>query len=187
MRHPHLSDLDINKLFLRLLTKMSSFMKIRFPFFSLLLAFALFACQEDQPASSGFQATPTDGQISNADLIRNPLANDGLKDTVQVAKMSFEEPNFFFGSVKEGEIVKKEFSFTNTGKVPLLIKDARSTCGCTVADWPKQPVLPGEQAIIKAEFDTKNKTGKQVKTISITANTYPSVTKIELLGEVSAE
>ncbi len=162
-------------------------MKISFSLFSLFLALTLFACQEDKPASSGFQATPTDGPISNADLIRNPVANDGLQDTVQVAKMSFEEPNFFFGSVKEGETVKKGFSFTNTGKVPLLIKDARSTCGCTVADWPKQPVLPGEQATIQAEFDTKNKTGKQVKTISITANTYPAVTKIELRGEVSAE
>lgn len=162
-------------------------MKSSLLFSLLLLLFATFSCQEDKAAESGFQATATDGQISNADLIRNPVANDGMQDTVNVAKMTFEEPQYYFGTVEEGEIVKKAFSFTNTGKIPLLIKDARSTCGCTVADWPKQPIIPGEQAIIKAEFDTNSKTGKQVKTISITANTYPSVTKIELLGEVSTE
>lgn len=161
-------------------------MKTSLPLFLLLLLFAAASCQEDKSTKSGFQATATDGQISNADLIRNPVANDGLQDTVNVAKMTFEEPQYYFGTVEEGEIVKKEFSFTNTGKIPLLIKDARSTCGCTVADWPKQPIPPGAQASIKAEFDTTNKTAKQVKTISITANTYPSVTKIELLGEVNA-
>ncbi|MEL6142521.1 MAG: DUF1573 domain-containing protein, partial [Bacteroidota bacterium] len=92
--------------------------------------------------------------------------------------------SYNFGTVKAGELINRDFSFVNTGKVPLLITDARSTCGCTVADWPKDAVQPGERGNISVVFDTKNKKGNQNKAITITANTFPAATKLRVLGTV---
>lgn len=149
--------------------------------------FSLFcySCSADQAGDSPFQATPVDGEITNADLIRNPVTADGLEDTVNVAKMSFAEPDFNFGTVATGTEVTNDFAFTNTGKVPLLIADARSTCGCTVPDWPRTPIAPGDSGVISVVFDTKNKVGRQAKPITITANTYPVATRLRLMGVVT--
>lgn len=147
-----------------------------------ILCLLLIACGND--GKDEFQATPTDGRISNADLIRNPVSESGVTDTVNVAKFDFDEVRFNFGKVKAGEVIKKTFSFTNSGKVPLLITDARSTCGCTVADYPEKPILPGEGSHIVVEFDTKNKSGRQHKPVTLTANTYPASTQVVLVGEV---
>ena len=96
-------------------------------------------------------------------------------------------PEFNFGSVVTGDKVEKDFQFTNEGKVPLLITDARATCGCTVPDWPDTPIAPGEKGVISVVFDTKNKSGRQVKPITITANTYPSTTELRLVGQVEKQ
>jgi uncharacterized cupredoxin-like copper-binding protein len=124
----------------------------------------------------------TDGKISS--IVRNPITMEGPLDTVNVAKMTFEEAEFDFGEVKEGEVVTHVFKFTNTGKAPLVINNAQSTCGCTVPQWPKDPIDPGKSGEIKVEFNTKAKTDFQEKPITISANTYPSNTKIFLRGFV---
>jgi len=118
-------------------------------------------------------------------IIRNPVNADDTVDTVNVAKMVFDDKRFQFGTVNEGEIVKHVFKFTNEGKIPLLITRAKSTCGCTVPEWPEAPVGPGESGEISVRFDTKNKTGRQGKPITIIANTYPSETYLQLNGFVT--
>lgn len=120
----------------------------------------------------------------NAELIRNPASADGLTDTTKLAKMTFEEVAFDFGEVKEGEVVTHIFKFKNTGKVPLIISDARSTCGCTIPEWSKEPIQPGESSAITVRFNTQGKADKQKKPVTITANTYPSETKVYLTGVV---
>lgn len=150
----------------------------------MLVIFSFQSCGNDAAGNDEFQATATSGKISNADLIRNPVSVDGTTDTVNVAKMEFAETRYDFGSVKAGEVVSKTFAFTNTGKVPLLITDARSTCGCTVADYPEHLILPGEKGKILVEFDTKNKSGRQHKPVTLTANTYPATTRVVMIGEV---
>jgi hypothetical protein len=125
--------------------------------------------------------------IGQADIIRSPVSANRPLDTVNVAKLSFDEPTFDFGTVSEGAVIEHTFSFTNTGKVPLLISNARSTCGCTVPEWPETPIDPGEAGEITVRFDTKNKSQLQVKPVTITANTYPSTSKIYLQGVVAKE
>lgn len=119
-----------------------------------------------------------------SDIIRNPIDADKSIDTVNVAKMVFQETVYRFGRVKEGDIVNHTFDFVNTGKVPLIITNAKSTCGCTIPDWPKNPIAPGEGGQIKVRFDTKNKEGAQAKPITIIANTYPQSTILKVAGTI---
>ena len=100
--------------------------------------------------------------------------------------MEFEEKTFDFGTITEGEMVSHTYSFTNTGENPLVLNGARGSCGCTVPSWPREPIGPGESADITVEFNSKNKVGKRNQTVTITANTEPNQTIINLTGEVVA-
>lgn len=149
----------------------------------LLLAFVHFSCRQ-QPQSKSEKVIQEIESGDIASIIRNPVSADQPIDTVYVAKMTFEQTSYDFGEVAEGEVVNHDFKFTNTGSVPLLITDARSTCGCTVPDWPKTQIGPGESGVISVQFNTTNKLHQQQKPITITANTYPSETKVYLNGYV---
>ncbi len=75
------------------------------------------------------------------------------------ADFTIEKEVLRLGRVKEGEILNFEFPFTNSGTEPLLITDIKVACACTKFEYPKSPIAPGERAIIKVSFDTKNKIG----------------------------
>ena len=126
-----------------------------------------------------------DGDKTIADIIRSPVNADDPIDTVNVAKMTFDQAAYDFGFwIKEGAVIKHVYKFTNTGNVPLIISDARSTCGCTVPKWPKQAIEPGKSGQISVRFDSKGKKDRQVKPITITANTYPNQTILQIKGNV---
>jgi hypothetical protein len=99
----------------------------------------------------------------------------------------FKETTYNFKSIKEGEEVSYEFEFTNEGKSDLLISNAVASCGCTVPEWPKEPIPPGQSGKIKATFNSEGKSGQQHKSIHITANTNPEKTTLVLEGEVVAK
>lgn len=84
--------------------------------------------------------------------------------------MTFETEEIDFGPHKEGEILDTVFRFKNTGNATLVISKVRSSCGCTVPQWPKEPIKPGESGEIKVRFDTHHKKGRQIKTITIHSN-----------------
>ena len=92
-----------------------------------------------------------------------------------------------FGTVTEGEVVTKTFSFTNTGNEPLIISDAKGSCGCTVPSKPTAPIAPGETGEITVNFNSKNKQGPRNQKVTVTANTNPAQTFIYLKGEVVAD
>ena len=120
-----------------------------------------------------------------ASIIRNPVtAQTEEVDTTLIAEMTFEEETHNFGIVDQGAIITHDFKFSNTGTVPLVISDVRSTCGCTVADWPREPIPPGGTGKIPVRFDTKNKSGIQSKPVTITANTLRAKTNLFLNGRV---
>ncbi len=98
--------------------------------------------------------------------------------------MKFEFESHDFGKVKAGDKVTYEFNFTNTGQTPLIISNATASCGCTVPEWPKAPVQPGQGGKIKVTFDSANKEGLQDKQITVTANTSPAQNVVHLIGEV---
>lgn len=101
-------------------------------------------------------------------------SNSTPGDTTRgVAEMTFEKTVHNFGEIQQGEKVEYSFKFTNTGSKDLLIQSAVSSCGCTVPDWPKEPVRPGESSYLKVVFDSHGKEGFTEKEISIKANTDP--------------
>ncbi len=124
--------------------------------------------------------------IRNSDIVRNPISASQPADTINIPKIKFAASDYNFGAVKEGDIVEKTFTFTNVGKKPLLISNAKSTCGCTVPEWPKTPILPGEGGEISVRFNTAKKAGNQVKPVTITANTFPSTSTVYLRGTVNS-
>jgi hypothetical protein len=119
------------------------------------------------------------------------LAKFGYGQQVTAAAKSdyavFEwvEQTHDFGKIKQGTPVTFEFKFTNKGKVPIVLTDARPSCGCTTPDWTKQPVPPGQQGYVKATFNAANVGGFN-KTITVTANVEQGTVPLVIKGEVLA-
>ncbi|WP_114938991.1 MULTISPECIES: DUF1573 domain-containing protein [Mucilaginibacter] len=123
---------------------------------------------------------------SNGSTADNASATnaDSAATAANAPVAKFEKESHDFGKIKEGDKVSYDFKFTNTGKSPLIITNARATCGCTTPTWPKAPVKPGESAVIGVTFNSAGKSGLQDKQITITANTQPAETMVHLIGEV---
>lgn len=148
----------------------------------ILILAGAFGCSRGQEKSVEEITTPPG--YSNSDIIRNPVSADSPTDTSQAATIVFEQDHHDFGSVSEGSVVTHTFRFTNPGNAPLLINNAQSTCGCTVPEWPKEPIPPGGSGSIRVRFETTGRPGSQSKRVSIFANTLPAETRIYLTGKV---
>ncbi|MEM1321723.1 MAG: DUF1573 domain-containing protein [Bacteroidota bacterium] len=131
----------------------------------------------DKAVTPGETANP-----ANPAAPAEPAIPAGPTTTVE-----FEESEFDFGVVDAGEKVTHVYKFTNTGDEPLIISNAKGSCGCTVPNWPKEPIAPGNTGEIKVQFDSKNKKGKQSKRVTITANTDPVQTFLTIKGEVTPD
>ena len=99
----------------------------------------------------------------------------------------FEKVEHDFGKIKEGEKAIHSFMFKNTGDAPINISSVKSSCGCTIPEWPKKPVLPGETGEIKALYNSKNRLGSFVKSITVTSNASETTTIVRIRGEVITE
>lgn len=114
-----------------------------------------------------------------------PIADStALADTANMAKFLFAESEFDFGDIKEGDVVKHVFKFTNTGKSELVITDAKGSCGCTIPSYPKEAVAVGGKGEIEVQFNSQNKSGANQKFVTIVANTFPEVTTISIKANV---
>ena len=100
-------------------------------------------------------------------------------------KFTFEQEEHNFGQIRDGDIVSHTFRFTNTGEAPLIISKATAACGCTVPQWPKQPIPAGGSGEIQVQFDSSNKPGMQNKVVTITANTESKVKKLLIRAQVN--
>lgn len=106
---------------------------------------------------------------------------------VNAPVIKFEEEIYDFGVINEGESVKYEFKFKNTGKTPLIISNAMATCGCTVPEYPNKPIKPGKGGVIKVIFNSQGKVGVQDKVVSIISNANPYLATVHIVGEVKAK
>lgn len=99
--------------------------------------------------------------------------------------LTFEKEEHDFGTIEKGGNGTYEFVFTNTGKEPLIISNAKGSCGCTVPSWPKDPIAPGAKGSIKVTYDTQ-RVGSFVKTVTITSNAKTQNKVIKIKGKVDA-
>ena len=97
--------------------------------------------------------------------------------------MTLESNTVDYGTIKQhGEPLRK-VKFTNTGTEPLVIKNARGSCGCTVPTWPKEPIMPGAEGEIEIRYAT-NRLGKINKTVKITTNEGGDPHVIKVVGKI---
>jgi outer membrane murein-binding lipoprotein Lpp len=106
-------------------------------------------------------------------------------DPSSLGQFQFAEEEFDFGNINEGQVIEHIFNFTNNGQSPLVISNITASCGCTSPDWTRTPVNPGEKGFVKVVFNSTAKTGAQAPTVTIQANTNPTVTRLRMKGSVT--
>jgi hypothetical protein len=89
-----------------------------------------------------------------------------------------------FGNIKQGDSFEYDFEFTNTGDADLVITDARGSCGCTVPEYPRTAIAPGETGVIHVRFNSAGKSGNQVKTVTLNTNASPTPVTLYIKGTV---
>jgi hypothetical protein len=98
--------------------------------------------------------------------------------------ITFEKASHNFGEIMQDSKNTYIFKFTNTGNEPLVIENASGSCGCTVPSYPKEPIAPGATGEIEIAYSPGKQQGEQNKTISITANTQPNITTLNIMATV---
>jgi len=129
-----------------------------------------------QKATATAQAAPQPATTQAAPAAANPNG----------PKFKFKEETHDFGELPEGPDGKYAFEFTNAGKEPLIIQGASGSCGCTVPDWPKQPVLPGKKAVINVTYHTQGRVGPFMKDVYIQSNAGADRYTLHIKGTVKA-
>jgi hypothetical protein len=146
-----------------------------------LLVILLAACSSTDTKSG-------DKDAIDPSVVSNPATASGKPDSESLLpEFSFPVETYDFGSIKEGESISYSFEFTNKGKSDLLISSANGSCGCTIADYPKEAIAPGKGSVVKVTFDSKGKQGMQHKTVTLVANTIPNSKVLTITGEVVAK
>lgn len=131
---------------------------------------------------------------SNNNTISTPVDNTTVLPTNETkpkglsTSIAFAEEMHNFGTVEVESENLYSFEFTNTGLEPLEISNAKGSCGCTVPNWPKDPIMPGKSATIDVKFTpNKGQAGQEVeKVVTITANTTPENTMVRIKANVIA-
>ncbi len=108
------------------------------------------------------------------------------KMDANAAEITFEKDLHDFGTIEYAGDGVYAFKFTNTGKEPLIISDAKGSCGCTVPKWPKEPVLKGQSNYINVSYDTK-RPGSFTKTVTINSNAKTPAKVITIKGMVKSQ
>ena len=110
-------------------------------------------------------------------------AQDGITKQANGPSMEFELTTLDYGTIEKGSEPVRYFNFTNVGSEPLIIKNAKGSCGCTTPDWPKEPIMPGEKATITVKYDT-NRVGAFTKTVTLTTNEEVGTRVLTIKGTV---
>ena len=141
-----------------------------------------------QPASTPI-SQPAQNQNFDQDFtaqttINNAQDQGNIQSTNPPTSVAFAETNHDFGTIKQDTENTKVFTFKNTGDKPLLIESARGSCGCTVPNYPKQPIPPGQSGEIEVVYSPGKQKGLQTKSVTIIANTEPRTTVLQIKADV---
>ena len=134
----------------------------------LIIVFILVSCNRKEDNSS----------VSTT-IINIPLSADESKE-VKLPKIEFEETTYNFGTLLQGEKIKHKFKFKNTGERDLIVYKAKGYCGCTVSEFPKQAISPGQSGEVLVEYNSAGYSGMQTNRISVLTNTKPPQTTLTI-------
>lgn len=122
-------------------------------FLAFALAVSLYACDQADQGAKAAHSTST------------------VSDSTQLTTIQWIDSVRNFGKIDEGQTLDVSFRFKNTGDKPLIIRSVRPSCGCTAADPPKEPIAPGAEGLITAQFNSSGREGTNSKDLYIEANT----------------
>jgi hypothetical protein len=148
--------------------------------FVLIGALTIYGCGSDKPAE-------TEGTL-DTEVVNNPATAEGetvgTNSNAEVPEFTFEKEVHDFGTIVQGEKVAYSFKFKNTGKGDLIITSAKGSCGCTVPEYPVEPIAPGAEGVIDVVFNSDGKSGQQNKKVTLVANTVPNTKVLAINGMV---
>lgn len=127
----------------------------------------------------GCKQPTVDPSVPETQSVEAPTKADG-----DFAVFSWDHQEHDFGTIGQESKVSHTFTFTNSGKVPLLISDAKGSCGCTVPEFPKDPVAPGASGDVKVSFDPAGRQGMNTKLVTILANTLSGSERVVIKANV---
>lgn len=133
---------------------------------SMLAMLSIYSCKKNDVTEQKPQEVISE-QAVNA-LTERELLEKNQKQAE--TSLALSEPSFDFGTIKKGDVVEHVFEVTNTGKNPLIISNVQPTCGCTVPEFTKSPIAPGQKGAIKLEFNSSNFEGVVHKSAEVYAN-----------------
>ncbi len=122
--------------------------------------------------------------IGNAGYAQVAAASPAGASNPDIAVAVFPSQNHNFGKIKQGTPVTHEFTFTNKGKVPMVITNVQASCGCTTPDWSKMPIPPGASGFVKATYNAAS-IGAFNKSVTVTANVEGGSIQLLISGEVT--
>ncbi len=121
----------------------------------------------------------------DSDIVNNPVSANDTSAKDGVPMLVFDKDLHDFGRVYEGEKVTYAFRFQNTGTGDLIIRSATGSCGCTIPEYPKEPIKPGGEGYIRVSFDSHGRVGHNEKQVTLISNTIPNNTSISITADVT--
>ena len=132
------------------------------------------------------QLTTNQGTVKPTVPTATPAAAVPAPDPA-AGKFKFKEETHDYGEVPEGPMAETDFEFKNVGKKPIIITEAHGSCGCTVPQWPKDPILPKHKGVIHVSYNTNGRVGMISKDVIITSNAQQNPMKLHITGMVKAK
>jgi hypothetical protein len=112
------------------------------------------------------------------------MSTTDMRESAAEAAFNWTQTTYDFGKIKRNTPVTHEFRFINNGNDPLIITSVKASCGCTVAEYTKDPVAPGAEGFVKATYNAATE-GAFTKTITVNSNTSDGVVTLIIKGEVN--
>lgn len=132
----------------------------------ILTMLSVVSCKKDQSADELITTASSEVSVDSA----NNNVVGATNNTQVLTNLALSEPEFDFGKIKKGDKVEHVYEVTNTGKNPLIISSVVPTCGCTVPEFTKDPIMPGQKGKVTLKFDSTNFQGIVHKTAQLYAN-----------------
>lgn len=117
-------------------------------------------------------------------LIQNPNSAQGYDETQSMPRLVFDCNEHDFGRLTPGESISYSFHFRNKGQSDLVISGCEASCGCTVADYPKNRIAPGEEGYVTVTFSSAGKSGQQLQEVTVFSDSQPARERLRIVAQV---